>query len=140
MKQILLLCALVPCLLTTAPGGNALSESITSLNQEWQELTGQIGKGVTGGRFKNEALDQQALILAGDRDPLDIVLRRTHALIRHFMRDEKFSRVEISSIENEWNSLSAGAKAVEATPISPPSGTAQPLFQEPPAKSKFLAI
>jgi hypothetical protein len=30
-------------------------------------------------------------------------------------------------------------QTIESPPISPPSGTAQRLFQEPPAKSNFLA-
>jgi len=81
-------------------------------NHEWQELTGQIGKGVTGGRFKAEALDPEALILTGDRDPLDIVLRRTHALIEHFKRDGKLSAAVVSSFEKQWNALSTSAKTV----------------------------
>jgi hypothetical protein len=32
-----------------------------------------------------------------------------------------------------------GAQGVPSTPISPPSGPAQWLFQKPPAESKFLA-
>ena len=97
MKQLLLACALALCILSPAVGENAQSENATSgqdgahrlvdqrsqnaaaRNREWEELTAQIGKGVTGGRFKAEALDTQALILTGDKDPLDIVLRRTHA-------------------------------------------------------------
>ena len=32
------------------------------------------------------------------------------------------------------------SRPIKTTPISPPSGLAQRLFQEPPAKSKFLAV
>ena len=99
MKQVLLVYALALCMPSTVVGENRRSEGTTSRNQEWQELTGQIGKGVTGGRFKTEALDPQALILAGDRDPLDVVLRRTNSLIQHFKRDGKLSAATVGSFE-----------------------------------------
>ena len=47
MKQILLGCALALCILSTAVGENTQSEGMKSWSQEWQELAGQIGKGVT---------------------------------------------------------------------------------------------
>lgn len=37
-------------------------------------------------RLTTEALDRQALILPEDKDPLDVVLRRTSALVRHLGR------------------------------------------------------
>jgi hypothetical protein len=112
MKQILLGCALAVCILSSAVGEDTQSECMKSWNQQWEELTGQISKGVTGGRFKAEALDSQALILEGDRDPLDIVLRRTNALIQHFQRDGKPAAALVRSFEKEWNTLSASAEAV----------------------------
>ena len=99
MKQILLGCALAVCILSSAVGEDTQSECMKSWNQEWEELTGQISKGVTGGRFKAEALDSQALILEGDRDPLDIVLRRTNALIQHLQRDGKPAARASTTIE-----------------------------------------
>jgi len=112
MKPILLVCALALCTLSTAVGENTPSDNMISWCQEWQELTGQIGKGVTGGRFEAEALDPQALILPGDRDPLDIVLRRTSALIQHFKRDGKPSAAVVSSFQERWNTLAASAEKV----------------------------
>ena len=50
MKQIVLVCAIALCLLSTAFGEDTQLECVKSWNQEWEELTGQIGKGVTGGR------------------------------------------------------------------------------------------
>ncbi len=133
MKQLLLGCALALCILSPAVGQNTQSENATSgedsarrlvdqrtqnaaaRNREWEELTAQIRKGVTGGRFKAEALDTQALILTGDKDPLDVVLRRTNALIRHFKRDGKLAGAVVGSFEKKWNTLSAKAEAVEVS-------------------------
>ena len=58
-------------------------------NEEYQELAGQIGRlknwnGVPRERLRAEALDPQALTLPDDKDPLDIVVRRTGALLQHF--------------------------------------------------------
>jgi hypothetical protein len=86
MKRILLVCALSLCILSSAVGEDTQSEIVRARNQQWEELTGQMSKGVTGGRFKAEALDSQALILEGDRDPLDIVLRRTRVEARVTMQ------------------------------------------------------
>lgn len=51
----------------------------------------------------------------------------------------------METTETNMNSLSQNSTRVElvtgrSTPFSPPSGPAQRLFQEPPAKSKFLAF
>ncbi len=56
-------------------------------NAEYGELLGQINRRKESkkewrDRLSSEALDQQALILTGDTDPLDVVLRRTAALVR----------------------------------------------------------
>ena len=57
-------------------------------NDEYRELAGQIERMKASpaewrNRLANEALDEQALILPADRDPLDVVLRRTAALVKH---------------------------------------------------------
>ncbi|MDP6544344.1 MAG: hypothetical protein QGH60_10155 [Phycisphaerae bacterium] len=112
MKQLLLVCALALCIGSPAAGENAKSENAAVRDSEWKELTGQIGKGPTGGRFKAEALDAQALILTGDKDPLDVVLRRTNALIQHFKRDRKLPAATIASFEKKFKALAAKAAVV----------------------------
>ena len=132
MKYFLLIYALVLWVLSPAVAEKSRPENATSGGdgtpklidqniqneaarvQEWKELTAQIRKGVTGGRFKAEALDPQALILAGDKDPLDIVLRRTNALIGHFKRDGK-PAARIASFEKKLIALSTKATAVESS-------------------------
>ena len=61
-------------------------------NEEYQELVGQIGRlqnwsGVPRERLRAEALDPQALTLPDDKDPLDVVVRRTGALLQHFEKE-----------------------------------------------------
>ncbi|MBL7220952.1 MAG: hypothetical protein ISS69_12610 [Phycisphaerae bacterium] len=131
MKHLLLVCALALCVGSPAVGENTQSKNAVSgadsahrlvdqhaqntaaRDREWEELTAQIGKGVTGGRLKAEAFDTQALILTGDKDPLGIVLRRTNALIRYFKRDRKLSAAVVGSFEKRFSTLAARAEAVE---------------------------
>jgi hypothetical protein len=52
---------------------------------EYGELTGQIERlkqrqGVSRDRLKVETLDEQALILPDDQDPVDVVIRRSDCL------------------------------------------------------------
>lgn len=111
MKQLMLACALALCVLSPAAGQDAKPQDAAARDSEWTELTAQISKGVTAGRFKAEALDPQALILPGDTDPLDIVLRRTGALISHFKRDRKLAAAAIGAFEKQLGALSTKAKA-----------------------------
>ncbi|MDP7287785.1 MAG: hypothetical protein QGH94_07310, partial [Phycisphaerae bacterium] len=111
MKQLTLACALALCVLSPAAGQDAKPQDAAARDSEWTELTAQISKGVTAGRFKAEALDPQALILPGDTDPLDIVLRRTGALISHFKRDRKLAAAAIGAFEKQLGALSTKAKA-----------------------------
>ena len=57
-------------------------------DEEYRELAGQIERRKAAPaawreRLAAESLDRQALILPGDRDPLDVVLRRTAALVEY---------------------------------------------------------
>jgi len=85
--------------------------------REWKELTAQIAQGPTAGRFKAEALDPQATILTGDKDPLDVVLRRTDALILHLKRDRKLTDAVIGLFEKKWKSLSTKAGEASDTAV-----------------------
>jgi len=113
MKHLLLVCVLALCTLAPAIGADPQSMPKAAWEAEWAELAGQIAKGPTGGRFKDEALEPQALILPGDKDPLDIVLRRTDALIKHFKRDRKLPSAAISAFEKSLQTLAIGARAAD---------------------------
>ncbi|MHC4676848.1 MAG: hypothetical protein ACYTBZ_30565, partial [Planctomycetota bacterium] len=80
-------------------------------NEEHGELLGQINrlkksKKKWRNRLKAETLDQQALILPEDTDPLDVVLRRTTALVRYFKGREMLSSSVLGEFETQLNRLS----------------------------------
>jgi len=67
-------------------------------NTEYTEISAQIENRKTWNnkyrqRLDTEALDREALILPGDNDPLDVVIRRTGALF-HFLNEKKFCTPE----------------------------------------------
>ena len=83
-------------------------------DEEYRELAGQIQrlkdwKGVSRDRLRTEALDQQALTLPDDKDPLDIVLRRTAALLRHFKKEGRLASSLLSGFETQLVELSGSA-------------------------------
>ena len=85
-------------------------------NEEYQELVNQIERlkswnGVSRDRLQAETLDRQALTLPDDQHPLDIVLRRTRALLQHFKREGRLSSSLLSGFETQLNKLSASAKS-----------------------------
>ncbi len=91
-----------------------------SVDQTWNaehgELLGQIrrlkkpNKNFRN-RLKAEALDQQALVLPSDKDPLDVVLRRTAALVRYFKGRKMLSSSALSGFEGKLGKLSAAAQS-----------------------------
>ena len=90
-------------------------------NAEYAELQGQIrrlaeSKPAWRTRLQTEALDQQALILPGDRDPLDVVLRRTAALFAYFKDGDMLSASQLDDFGARLRRLSARAgSAVKRT-------------------------
>lgn len=79
--------AVVAGLLWASAQGETVVER--TWNQEHDEISVQLGKLKTANRewrdrLTEEALDPRALVQATDADPLDVVLRRTGALIDHF--------------------------------------------------------
>ncbi len=85
-------------------------------NEEYGELLGQIhrlkqSKKEWRRRLKTEALDGEALILPEDKDPLDVVLRRTAALLRHLKIQERLSSSLMSKFEEQRSRLSTTAKS-----------------------------
>lgn len=85
-------------------------------NEEYGELAGQIDRSKKSkkewrDRLHVEALDEQALILEGDRDPLDVVLRRTAALVRYYKRRGMLSSSVQGELETQLGKLSATARS-----------------------------
>ncbi|MHC4286416.1 MAG: TolB family protein, partial [Planctomycetota bacterium] len=85
-------------------------------NAEHGELLGQINrlkksKKQWRNRLKAEALDQQALVLPEDKDPLDVVLRRTAALVRYFKGRQMLSSSVLGEFETQLSKLSVVAQS-----------------------------
>jgi hypothetical protein len=85
-------------------------------NEEYSELAGQIARlknwnGVPRDRLREEALDEQALTLSEDKDPLDIVLRRTTALLQHFREKGRLDSSWLGGFETQLNELSTSAES-----------------------------
>ncbi|NQT16587.1 MAG: hypothetical protein HQ582_27760, partial [Planctomycetes bacterium] len=85
-------------------------------NEEHAELLEQIGRMKESDakwrdRLAAEALDPQALILPTDKDPLDVVLRRTGALVQHFKSRKMLSESVLSGFETQWHELSTAAQS-----------------------------
>jgi len=96
-----------------------------SVEQTWEaehgELLGQIKRLKKSNkswrdRLKAEALDTQALVLPGDKDPLDVVLRRTGALAGYFKRRKMLSPAALGEFEAKLRKLSAAAKSASGAP------------------------
>ncbi|UCD57667.1 MAG: hypothetical protein JSV16_00735, partial [Candidatus Hydrogenedentota bacterium] len=85
-------------------------------NEEYAEVAGQIGR-LKGSdpkwrdRLSDEALDGQALVLPSDTDPLDVVLRRTAALVRYFEDSEMLSTSVLDEFKAQVGKLSAVAQS-----------------------------
>ena len=113
---LLATCATVVCLFLASP----MSAEVTVVqtwDQEYQELTGQIDRRTKSepawrDRLKAEALDPQALSLRSDRDPLDVVLRRTAALIQWHQRRSTLPSSVLEEVETTHNKRSTAVRAV----------------------------
>lgn len=64
-------------------------------------------------REKNDIYDRQALILESDRDPLDIVLRRTRALCDYLK-----AKVDLGALDGELSSLETQAAGIAPSSAS----------------------
>ena len=102
---------------TAPPEGPDTGRAVQEVwSEEYQELAGQIERlkkwnGVPRDRLRAEALDGQALTLPRDQDPLDIVLRRTGALLQYFQKEGRLASSLLSGFETQLGRLSASAKA-----------------------------
>ncbi|MCY2988464.1 MAG: hypothetical protein NTY19_11445 [Planctomycetota bacterium] len=88
-------------------------------DEEYLELVGQISQLKRSQperreRLRTEALDQQALILPSDTDPLDVVLRRTAALVQSWRQRAWLTPTVLSEFDTQLDRLSATARATSA--------------------------
>ena len=82
---------------------------------EYDEIAGQLGKLKTAAmprrdRLAAEVLDAQALVRPADSDPLDVVLRRTSALIQYFKTTGTLDAAKVDDFGKSCDELSANAK------------------------------
>ena len=119
-RMILLGCATLAALVAPRVGKAADVPASAAVQQAWKgefdETAAQLGKLQTAPkerreRLAAEALDPQSLVQAADRDPLDVVLRRTNALIRYFKTNGMLDVAMLAGFEKNCNELSVGAKA-----------------------------
>ena len=115
-------------------------------NAEYGELAGQIerlkkSKKEFRDRLTAEALDAQALVLPTDRDPLDIVLRRTEALLQHHKRTNSLPPERLAQVESELAKLSAATRAAAPPPVpaDPAAGKGTPAKLTAKAAAKAAA-
>ncbi|MCX6875557.1 MAG: hypothetical protein NTW21_17385 [Verrucomicrobia bacterium] len=115
LQMILLAC--VPCVGLAAPPAQPSAEVTPeqAWRNEYDETVGQLARLRTAGkhwrdRLAAEALDPQALVQAADADPLEVVLRRTAALIQHFKTQEALPAAAVGEFEAGLGKLSAEAK------------------------------
>ena len=85
-------------------------------DEEYNELAGQIKRlenwnGVPRDRLQAETLDQQALTLPEDKHPLDIVLRRTAALLQYYKQRGQLDSSLLDDFAKQLNELSAAAES-----------------------------
>jgi len=88
----------------------------TILDKEYAELSNHVSRlkkwrGIPRDRLAKETLDQQALTLPTDKDPLDIVLRRTGALLTYYKQKSQIPTAALAKFEKEFAKLSASVKA-----------------------------
>ena len=118
-RMILIGCATLAAVAAPRIGNAADVPASIAVQQEWKgefdEIAGQLGKLKTAHRDRRdrlaaEALDPQALVYPTDSDPLDVVLRRSNALIQYFKTHGLPAAGLLAGFEKDCNELSAKAK------------------------------
>lgn len=84
-------------------------------NEEWATLSDQITSGTGSDIPPDETLHPEALINSTDRDPLDVVRRRTEALIASHRKLAKTSATRLSKAAAELAEVQSVARS---TPVS----------------------
>jgi len=104
------------CLAFLVSPGSAETPVERTWNEEHTELMEQINRRRTSDpkwrdRLAAEALDRQALILPEDKDPLDVILRRTNALVRYYRNEKVLSSSVLAGFEAQLGKLAAEAQS-----------------------------
>ncbi|MHC4200409.1 MAG: TolB family protein, partial [Planctomycetota bacterium] len=93
--------------------GSAVPKDVSSsVAAEYSYLEGLLRKGRPGAALTSQAFRKDSLILASDRDPLDVVLRRTGALLANLtgMRDSTTLAAPARAARSESGVLAAAAE------------------------------
>lgn len=108
---------LIAGILAVGVASSALGQKPLDLvrDEEFRELASQIERRKSASaawreRLAAETLDRQALILPDDRDPLDVVLRRTAALVEHCHQHHWVSSPQQAGFETELAELRAAGE------------------------------
>ncbi|MDP6523074.1 MAG: hypothetical protein QGI24_00625 [Kiritimatiellia bacterium] len=112
----LLIPACTAILLATASPSPAAMTVEQTWNEEYGEILGHINRLKKSDqkwreRLDVEALDRQALVNPIDKDPLDVVLRRTSALIQHFKKNRSISASTLARNEKDLAGLAKSAES-----------------------------
>src|SRR5512139_3086502 len=107
--QALIFC----CAIASAFG--AEKTVVQAWGDEYQELLGQINRLKTTNpqfrkRLQAEALDPHSLVIASDKTPLDVVFRRTTALLEYFKTRQVLPVAALSDFELQLGRLSQEAR------------------------------
>jgi len=99
-------------LVSTVPAALTVAQT---LDEEWGEITRHLSRAKRAKpewrqRLKDEALDVHALVSPKDTDPLDVVLRRTAALVGHFKARRMLPAKVTASYAAQLAKLAADAK------------------------------
>ncbi|MCK4292183.1 MAG: discoidin domain-containing protein [Planctomycetes bacterium] len=90
--------------------GMIIKSPRTELEMQYETLRRDIQKRSRTARFADQAFRRQALILESDRDPADVVLRRTTALLEDIKRMP--SAPQTAAMESQLKQLQTAAKEI----------------------------
>lgn len=115
LVALLLAALLLDTILLDSPLGAQLTVEST-WREEHAEIRSQLARQRRSSpewraRLRREALDPQALVWPEDRDPLDVVLRRTSALLEHYRGEGSLERPLLRELESERDAVRAAARA-----------------------------
>ena len=108
------------CLVAVVASAAAPDMTQRVWDTEFNELAGHIKrldnwKGPSRERLAAESLDRQAMIWPEDHDPLDVVLRRTGALVGFFKKQGRLDAALVGEFEGRLKELAAAAEGADAT-------------------------
>ncbi|MBW8016653.1 MAG: hypothetical protein FVQ82_10730 [Planctomycetes bacterium] len=90
------------------------SEPFSELQVQFEVLKGDIARRGQMQKYADQVFNSASLVLKSDRDPLDIVLRRTQALFN----DLPFEADEVNPLSMELRALKKASAGVEVSDVS----------------------